>query len=204
MVTPPPSTDPGIVFPICPGSGGGRGGEEHHSKIPRVFKNPKIQKKPTQVSDFWKLEEFAQNPKKPKIPRVSKIQKSKNPNPSFGFLETRGICSKSKKNPKFLEFPKIQKSKNPKPSFGFWKLEEFAQNPKKPKIPRVSKNPKIQKSQPQFRIFGNSRTLLKIQEFWVFLDFEQIPRVSKNPKLGLGFLDFWNFGNSRNFGFFGF
>ena len=128
----------------------------------------------------------------------------------------------------------FQKSKNPKiPTqvSDFWKLEEFAQNPKKPKIPRVSKNPKI-----PFRIFGNSRNLLKIQknpkflefsknpkiptpvsgklgifgfldfwkleEFWVFLDFEQIPRVSKNPKLGLGFLDFWIFGNSRNFGFF--
>ena len=80
---PPPSTDPGIVFPICPGSGGGG-----KSTTPKFLEFPKI-------------------------------QKSKNPNPSFGFLETRGICSKSKKNPKFLEFPKIQKSKNPNPIFGF-------------------------------------------------------------------------------------
>ena len=260
MVTPPPpSTDPGSIFPIC--SGRGRG-EEHHSKIPRVSKNPKIQKNPTQVSDFWKLEEFAQNPKKPKIPRVSKIQKSKNPNPSPGFLETRGICSKSKKpkiprvskNPKaqksqpqfrifgnsrnLLKIQKtqnsssFQKSKNPKiptPVSDFWKLEEFAQNPKKPKIPRVSKikksknpnpsfgfletrgicskskkiqkSPSFQKSETGVGVFGFLE-FWKLEEFWVFLDFEQIPRVSKNPKLGLGFLDFWNFGNSRNFGVF--
>ena len=38
----------------------------------------------------------------------------------------------------------------------------------------------------------------KLEEFWVFLDFEQIPRVSKIPNLGVDFLDFWNFGNSRN------
>ena len=153
MVTPPPSTDPGSIFPVCPGSGGGGRAPLQNSSSFQKSKNPK---KPTQVSDVWKLEEFAQNPKKPKIPRVSKIQKSKNPNPSFGFLETRGICSKSKK----------------------------------PKIPRVSKNPKT----PTPVFFGNSRNLIfgkKLEEFWVFLDFEQIPRVSNNPKLGLGFLDFW-------------
>ena len=272
MVTPPPpSTDPGIVFPICPGSAGG--GEEHHSEIPRVSKNPKLQKNPTQVSDFWKLEEFAQNPKKPqnsssfqnpkiqksqpkfrifgnsrnllkiqKTQNSSSFQKSKNPNPSFGFLETRGICFQNSKNPKipkiqknpkflefpkiqiFLEFPKFQKSKNPNPSFGFLETRgicskskktqnssEFAQNPKKPKIlgffSRNLQNPKkparVSKIQTGVGIFGFLE-FWKLEEFWVFLDFEQIPRVSKNPKLE-EFWGFWgNFGNSRNFGFFGF
>ena len=140
-------------------------------------------------------------------PEFPKIQKSKNPNPSFGFLETRGICSNPKK--KFQNSSSFQNSKNPKiptPVSDFWKLEEFAQNQKKPKIPRVSKIPKIQKFHPKVWIFRNSRKPRNPKK-------PKIPRVSKNPKLGsgtrnfgwgLGFLDFWNFGNSRNFGFFGF
>ena len=170
MVTPPPSTDPGIVFPICPGSGGG--GEEHHSKIPRVSKNPKLQKNPSfgfletrgicskskkaQNSSSFQFRIFGNSrnllkiQRSPKFLEFPKIQKSKNPNPSFGFLETRGICSKSKKTQNSSSFQNSKNPKIPTPVSDFWKLEEFAQNPKKPKIPRVSKNPKIQKSQPSF------------------------------------------------------
>ena len=65
-----------------------------------------------------------------------------------------------------------------------------------PKFLEFSKIQKSKKTQPKFRIFGNSRNF---GFFWIL---SKIPRVSKNPKLGLGFLDFWIFGNSRNFGFF--
>ena len=202
------------------------------------------------------LKESHQNPS---------FQKSKNPNPSFGFLETRGICSKSKKTQNSSSFqksknPKIQKPqpqfrifgnsrnllkiqknqnsssfqkpKNPKiptPVSDFWKLEEFAQNPKKTQNSssfQKSKNPKIPTPVSDFWKLGEFWIFLDFEQilefpkirnwgwdFWIFgfletrgilgfLDFEQIPRVSKNPKLGLGVLDFWNFGNSRNFGFF--
>ena len=189
-------------------------------------KNPKI---PTPVSDFWKLEEFAQNPTKPKIPRVSKIPKIQKPQPQFRIVGNSRNLLKIQKNPKFLEFPKFQKSKNLNPSFGFLETREFWVFLDFEQIPRVSNNPKLGLGFLDFWNFGNSRNFgfcwisrlplefLKIQtlgwNFWIlgiletrgilgFLDFEQIPRVSKNPKLGLGFLDFWNFGNSRNFGFF--
>ena len=223
---PPPSTDPGIVFPICPGSeGGGRAPLQNSSSFQKS-KNPKI---PTQVSDFWKprnllkiqnssrvsdfwkLEEFAQNPKFLEFP---KIQKSKNPNPSFGFLETRAGASKSKKTQNSSSFQNSKNPKIPTPVSDFWELEEFAQNPKNPKFlefPKIqkSKNPNpsfgfletrgicskskesFQKSETGVGIFG-FLDFWKLEDFGFFLDFEQIPRVSKNP------------GNSRNFGFFGF
>ena len=101
---------------------------------------PKIQKSQPKFRIFGNSRNLLKIQKNPKFLEFPKIQKSKNPNPSFGFLETRGICSKSKKTkiprvsrifgnsrnllkiqkkPKILEFPKIQKSKNPNPSFGF-------------------------------------------------------------------------------------
>ena len=135
-------------------------------KIPRDSKNPKT---PTPVSDFWKLEEFAQNPKfqKPKKNSSRICSKSKKfPKKSFGFLETRGICSKSKKAQNSSSFQKIQK---PQPQF-----------------PRNLL--KIQKPQPQFRIFGNSRNLLKIQKSPKFLEFPKIQK-SKNPNPSFGFLE---------------
>ena len=156
-------------------------------------KNPKI---PTQVSDFWKLEEFAQNPKKPKIPRVSKNPKIQKSQPQFRIFGNSRNLLKIQKNPKFLEFPKIQKSKNPNPSFGFLETRGICSTSKK-----TQNSSSFQKSETGAGIFGFLE-FWKLEEFWAFLDFEQIPRVSKNPKLGLGFLDFWNFGNSRNFGFF--
>ena len=198
--------------------------ESHQNLSFQKSKNPKI---PTQVSDFWKLEEFAQNPKKPKIPRVSKNPKIQKSQPQFRIFGNSRNLLKIQKNPKFLEFPKIQKSKNPKPSFGF--LETRGICSKSKKTQNSSSFQKSKKTQPKFRIFGNSRNLLKIQknpkflefpkikksknptpvsDFWKLEEFAQnpkkpkIPRVSKNPKLGLGFLDCWIFGNSRNFGLF--
>ena len=145
--------------------------ESHQNLSFQKSKNPKT---PTQVSDFWKLEEFAQNPKKPKFLEFPKFQKSKNPNPSFGFFGN----SRNLLKILILEFPKFQKSKNPNPTRAgaskskktqnsssfqnsknpkiptpvsdFWKLEEFAQNPKKPKIPRVSKIQKSKNPNPSF------------------------------------------------------
>ena len=171
------------------------------------FQNSKNPKTPTPVSDFWKLEEFAQNPKKPKIPRVSKIPKiqkchpkvwifrnssgsleiqktqnsPKNPNPSFGFVETRGICSKSKKTQNSSSF---QNSKNPKTPTQV--SEGICSKSKKPKIPRVSKIPPKTPKFLEFRIFGNSRNLLKIQKNPKFLEFPKFQK-SKNPNPSLDF-----------------
>ena len=84
-----------------------------------------------------------------------KSQNPKKPNPSFGFLETRGICSKSKKTQNSSSFQKSKNPKIPTPVSDFWKLEEFwvfffEQ------IPRVSKNPKLGLGFLGFWIFGNS------------------------------------------------
>ena len=157
--------------------------ESHQNLSFQKSKNPKI---PTQVSDFWKLEEFAQNPKNPKFLEFPKIH----PKPSFGFLETRGILAQNP-NPKFLEFPKIRNWA----WFGFldfWKLEEFWVFLDFEQIPRVSKNLGL-----GFLDFW------KLEEFWVFLDFEQIPSFQKS-ETWVGIFGFLDFGNSRNFGFFGF
>ena len=169
MVTPPPPRQtPEEYFRSVQEGGGGK------STTPKFLEFPKIQKNPTQVSDVWKLEEFAQNPKKPKIPRVSKIQKSKNPNPSFGFLETRGICSKSKKPkiPRVSKNPKIQKSQPHFRIFGnsrnLLKIQKTQnsssfQNSKNPKIPNPTQNSSFRTPVSDF---------WKLEEFWVFLDFE--------------------------------
>ena len=82
-------------------------------KIPKFLEFPKIQKSkmPTPISDFWKLEEFAQNPKKSKIPRVSKNPKIPTPSEFWVFLD-------------FEQIPRV--SKNPKLGLGFldfWILE---------------------------------------------------------------------------------
>ena len=115
----------------------------------------------------------------PKFLELPKIQKSKNSNPSFGFLETRAGASKSKIRAHlgvdFLDFWIVGNSRN----FGFLDFEAPA---------RVSQNPKLGLEFLDFWIFGNSRN-------FGFLDFGAPARVSKNPKLGLGFLGFWNFGN---------
>ena len=166
MVTPPPTTDPGIAFPVCPGRG-------RKTNTPKFLEFPKF-------------------------------QKSKNSNPSFGFLETRAGASKSKnrancssfqnsknpkiptqvsdfwklerepQNPKIEQIPRVSKiPKIPTQVSDFWKLEREPQNPKIEQIPRVSKIPKIQKFQPKFRIFGNSSGSVKIQKSSKFLEFPQ-------------------------------
>ena len=128
----------------------------------------------------------------------SSFQKSKNPkkpNPSFGFLETRGICSKSKKTQNSSSFRgilewcssppplEIQKSKNPNPSFGFletrgilgffWILSKFLEFPK------------IRNWGWDFWIFGNSRNF---GFFWILSKFLEFPKIRN-----LGW-DFWIFG----------
>ena len=182
MVTPPPSTDPGSIFPVC--SGRGRG-EKHHSKIPRVSKNPK---NPTQGSAFWKLEREPQNPKTEQIPRVSKIPKK--PTPRFGFLETRAGASKSKNRANSSSFQNSKKN-HPK----VWIFGNSSGSLKIQKSSKFLEFPKFQKSKkihPKVWIFGNSSGSLKIQKSSKFLEFP------KSPTLGWIFLDFWNFGNSRN------
>ena len=211
---PPPSTDPGSIFPVCSGRGGGGGGK-HHSKIPRVSKNPK---NPTQGSAFWKLEREPQNPKTEQIPRVSKIPKK--PTPRFGFLETGAGASKSKNRANSSSFPKSKKT-HPKVwifgnSSGSLKIQKSS------KFLEFPKFPKSKKTHPKVWILGNSSGGLKIQksskflefpkfptlvdffgflEFWKleefarFLDFEAPARVSKNPNLWGGCLDFWVFRN---------
>ena len=149
---------------------------------------PKIQKNPPQGLDFWKLEEFPQNPKIKQIPRVSKI-----PNLGvdfFGFLE----FWKLEEFARFLDFEEIPRvSKIPKfqkfqPKFrifgnssGGLKMEKIEQ------IPRVSKIPNL-----GLTFFGFLE-FWKLEEFLArFLDFEEIPRVSKKiPKTPTQVSDFW-------------
>ena len=194
MVTPPPRQTPEVYFRSVQEGGGGK------STTPKFLEFPKIQKsKKTQPKFriFGNSRNLLKIQKKPKFLEFPKIQKSKNPNPNFGFLEIRGICSKSKK-PKILRVSKIPKIQNPNPNFGFLQTRGICSKPKKPKIPRVSKNPKIQKPQPQFRIFGNSRSLLKIQKN---------PKFPEFPKIRNWGWHFWIFGflETRGIlGFFGF
>ena len=56
------------------------------------------------------------------------------------------------------------------------------------KIPRLSKNPKTQKTQPKFRIFGNSSGSLKIQKSSKILEFPKFQK-SKNSNPSFGFLE---------------
>ena len=183
MVTPPPTTDPGIAFPVCPGRGrktntpkflefpkfqksknsnpsfgfletrAGASKSKNRAKS-STFQNSKNPKTPTQVSDFWKLERKPQNPKIEQIPRLSKVPKKHISNPSFGFLETRAGASKSKNRANSSTF----------------------------------QNSKIQKFQPKFRIFGNSSRSLKIQKSSKFLDFPKFQK-SKNSNPSFGFLE---------------
>ena len=187
---PPPTTDPGIVFPVCPG----RGRKTNTSKFlefPKIQKTKKP-KSPTQASDFWKLERGPQNPKIELPLEFPKFQQSKNSNPSCGFLETRAGACLSRKG---------------------------AGDPQS-KIPRVSKNPKTQKTQPKFRILGNSSGSLKIQKsssrssfqkskpwggYFGLLDFWKLERQPQNPRIELP-LEFPKLQKSKistqRFGFF--
>ena len=56
------------------------------------------------------------------------------------------------------------------------------------KVPRVSKNPKTQKTQPKFRIFGNLSGSLKIQKSSKILEFPKFQK-SKNSNPSFGFLE---------------
>ena len=120
-----------------------KGAEDQHSKIPRVSKNPKTQKIHPKGLEFWKLEEFPQNPKNEQIPRVSKVPKSKKPTPRFGILETRGISSESKKRANSSSFQNSKNPKNPPQGLEFWKLEEFARFLDFEAPARVSKIPNL-------------------------------------------------------------
>ena len=124
----------------------------------------------------------------PKFLEFPKFQKSKNSNPSFGFLETRAGASKSKNRANSSSFQNSKNPKIPTQFSDFWKLEREPQNPKIEQIPRVSKIPKIQKLQPKFRIFGNSSGSLKIQKSNKFLEFPKFQK-SKNSNPSFGFLE---------------
>ena len=212
MVTPPPTTDPGIAFPVCPGRGrktntpkflefpktqkpkktnpsfgfletrAGASKSKNRAKS-SSFQNSKNPKIPTQVSDFWKLEREPQNPKTEQIPRLSKIPKIQKFQPKFRIFGNSSGSLKIQKSSKFLEFPKFQKI--PTQVSDFWKLERERQNPKIEQIPRVSKIPKIQKIPTQVSDFW------KLERERQNAKIEQIPRVSKIPNLGVIFLEFW-------------
>ena len=84
-----------------------------------------------------------------------KFQKSKNSNPSLGFLETRTGASKSKNRANSSSF---QNSKPWGDFFGFlefWKLEEFARFLDFEAPVRVSKNPNLWGGFLDFWNFGN-------------------------------------------------
>ena len=148
-----------------------KGAEDQHSKIPRVSKNPKTQKTQPKFRIFGNSSGSLKIQKSSKILEFPKFQKSKNSNPSFGFLETRAGASKSKNRANSSTFQNSKNPKTPTQVSDFWKLEREPQNPKIEQIPRLSKIPKIQKLQPKFRIFGNSSGSLKIQKSSKFLEF---------------------------------
>ena len=133
--------------------------------------------------------------KNPKFLEFPKFQKSKNPNPSFGFLETRGICSKSKKPkiPRVSKIPKIQKF-HPK----VWIFRNSSGSLEIQKTPNSS----------SFQNSKNPKTPTPVSDFWKLEEFAQnpkkpkIPRVSKIPKIQKSQPQFRIFGNSVNFGFF--
>ena len=169
--------------------------EDQHSKIPRVSKNPKIQKFQPKFRIFGNSRE----PQNPKIQNSSSFQKSEHPKlptqvSDFWKLE------REPQNPKFvlpLEFPKIQTLGWVFRIFGFSETRAGASKSKIRAPARVSKNPNLGVDSLDFWIFGNSR-------IFGLLDFEAPARVSKNPKLGLEVLDLGIFGNLRNFGFLDF
>ena len=154
-----------------------KGAEDQHSKIPRLSKNPKTQKTQPKFRNFGNSSGSLKIQKSSKILEFPKFQKSKNSNPSFGFLETRAGASKSQNRANSSTF---QNSKNPKiPTQGsdFWKLERERQNPKIEQIPRVSKIPNL-----GVNFFGFLE-FWKLEEFARFLDLEAPARVSKILKI---------------------
>ena len=183
---PPSSTDPGSIFPVC----SGRGGEKHHSKIPRVSKNPKIQKIQHRVPLFGNSSGSLKILKPSKFLEFPKFQKNPPQGLDFWKLEREPQNPKTEQIPRVSKIPKIQK--NPPQGLDFWKLEREPENPKIEQIPRVSKIPKIQKNPPQGWDFWKLERELQNPKN------EQIPRVSKIPNLGVGFFGFFEFGNSRN------
>ena len=125
-----------------------------------------------------------------KIPRVSTNPKIQKLQPKFRIFGNSSGSLKIQKPSSRSSFQKSKNPKNPPQGLDFWKLEREPQNPKI-QIPRVSKNPKIQKFKPKFRIFGNSSGSLKIQNscsrssfqkskpwggFFGFLDFRKLER----------------------------
>ena len=194
--------------------------ESHQNLSFQKSKNPKI---PTQVSDFWKLEEFAQNPKNPKFLEFPKIQKSK---PQFRIFGNSRNLLKIQKNQKFLEFPKFQKSKNPNPSFGFLETRGICSKSKKTQNSsrfQKSKNPnpsfgfletrgicsKSKKTQnsSSFQKSKNPKTPTPVSDFWKLEEFAQNPKNPKFlefPKIRNWGWDFWIFGFLETRGILGF
>ena len=134
--------------------------------------------------EFWKLEEFPQNPKSSKFLEFPKFQKPKKIHPKVGnFGNSRNLLD-------FLNFEAPARvSKHPNLGvdfFGFlefWKLEEFARFLDFEAPARVSKNPNL--GVDFFWNFGNSRNLLGFRILRLPLEF---------PKSGtLGWI-FWIFG----------
>ena len=125
----------------------------------------------------------------PKFLEFPKIQNSKNPNPSFGFLETRAGASKSKNRApaRVSKIPKIQK---PQPMFRI-----FGNSSGSLQIQNSSSLSSFQNSK-------NPKTPTQVSDFWKLerepqnpkialpLEFPEIPKTQKiHPKV-------WIFGNS--------
>ena len=217
---PPPTTDPGIAFPVCPGRGrktntpkflefpkiqkpkkpnpsfgfletrAGASKSKNRTKS-SSFQNSKNPKTPTQVSDCWKLEREPQNQKIEQIPRLSKIPKTQKFQPKFRIFGNSSGSLKIQKSSKFLEFPKFQKSKNSNPSFGFLETRAGASKSK-----NRANSSSFQNSKPWGDFFGFLE-FWKLEEFARFLDLEAPARVSKIPKIQKLQPKFRIFGNSN-------
>ena len=152
------------------------------------FQNSKTQKLQPKFRIFGNSSGSLKIQKSSKFLDFPKFQKSKNSNPSFGFLETRAGASKSKKRANSSTFQNSKNPKTPTQVSDFWKLEREPQNPKIEQIPRVSKIPNLGVIFLDFWNFGNSRNLL---DFWIWrlpLEFPKFQK-SKNSNPSFGFLE---------------
>ena len=190
---PPPPLDrprsPGIVFPVCPGRGGGKAPLQNSSS----FQNSKNPKTATPRFGFLETRAGASKSKNRAIPRVSRFQKSKKIHPKVWFFGNSSGSLKIQNSRvsnipnlgvdffgiwnfgnsrnlldfwilrTFLEFPKFQKPKNSSPSFGFLETRAGASKSK-----NRANSLSFQNSKPWGGFFGilETRGICSIFGFW--------------------------------------
>ena len=201
MWSPPPPLDRPRKYISGLFRKGGGGGGKHHSKIPRVSKNPKSQKIQPRVPLFGNSSGSLKILNPSKVLEFPKFKKKSTPR--FGFLETRAGASKSKNRANSSSFQSSKNPKNSTPRFGFLETRAGASKSK-----NRANSSSFQNSQPwgglflDFWNFGNSRKLL---DFLILRKFLEFPKFQKlQPKFRIfgnssGSLKIQNRANSSSF-----